>query len=92
MKKLIFLVQEYVEAKNKTELVAARQKIFEQSVKTFKEQMKDLFAAKTFKILKEVPPDAVLIEYADVMDDKIWEALRAAEIVSVVDSLVPSDI
>ena len=92
MKKLVFLIQEYVEAKNKTELAAAQQKVFQQSIKTFKEQMKDLFDAKSFKILKEVPPDAILIEYAEVMDVQMWESLRKAEIVSIVDAMIPNDI
>lgn len=97
MKKLIYLHQEYLDAKeeklNKGEAEAARQKIFDKSVQAFKEQMKELFTAKAFKILKDVPSEgAVLIEYAEVMDDKMWEALRAADIVSVVDSMIPSDI
>ena len=92
MKKLVFLVQEYVEGKNKAERETAQEKGFEASVKLFKEQMKDLFAAKAFKIVKEVPPDAVLIEYAEVIDNKMWEALRAADIVSIIDSIIPSDI
>lgn len=90
MKKLVFLNQEWVEAKNKTELEAKQQAAFENSVKSFKEQMKDL--AQAFKILKKIPPEAVLIEYADAVDDQMWVALRAADIVSIVDSMVPSDI
>lgn len=92
MRKLVFLNQEWVEAKNKTELEAARAKVFQESIKTFKEQMGKLFETKAFTILKEVPPEAVLIEYADVIDDQMWDALREADIVSIVDSLVPSDI
>jgi len=97
MKKLVFLVQEYLDTKegklNKSEIETARQKIFDKSLQAFKEQMKELFTAKAFQILKDVPAEgAIIIEYAEVMDDKIWQALRAAKIVEVVDSMVPSDI
>lgn len=96
MKKLIFLVQEYLEINKETvtkkELETAQKKLFDKSVKAFKGQMQELYAAKAFTILKEVSPDAVLIEYAEVLDDKMWEALRAADIVSIVDSTVPTDI
>jgi formyltetrahydrofolate hydrolase len=97
MKKLIILHQTYVDAKedklNKGEAEVARQKIFEQSVKTFKEQMKELLDVKFFKILKEVyAEDAVLVEYEEVLDERMWKAFRAADIINVVDSIVPSDI
>jgi hypothetical protein len=97
MKKLIILHQTYVDAKedklNKGEAEVARQKIFEQSVKIFKEQMGELYTSKTIKVLKNVPLElAVLVEYDEALDDKMWIAFRAADIVNVVDSMVPSDI
>ena len=93
MKKLIILVQEYIEKKlNKTEMEAARSKIFESSISLFKDQMGNLFTAKTFKILKKVSPDAILIEYPEIMEEKMWTALRKASIVSVVDSILPNNL
>lgn len=92
MKKLISLNQEYAETKNKIELEAARQKIFAQSVKIFKEQMGELWSSKVFKILKELPTDRVLIEYPEEVDEKMWEAFRSSAIVSIVDSIIPTDI
>ena len=93
MKKLIILHQEYPEAKNKTNKEVLRQEIFNNSVKIFKEQMKELLDVKFFKILKELYDEsAVLVEYEEVLDDRMWVAFRAADIVNIVDSAVPSDI
>lgn len=92
MKKLIFLIQEYLDVKeeklNKASAEVARQKLFSQSVKVFKDQMKDLFAAKAFKIVREMPPNAVIVEYADIMNEKMYEALRAADIVEIINSII----
>lgn len=96
MKKLIFLAQEYLDVNRETlskkELDIAQSKLFAKSVTAFKEQMKELYAAKVFQIVKELTPEAVLIEYAPAVDDQMWEALRAADIVSIVDSIIPNDI
>lgn len=97
MKKLIILHQEYLDAKeeklNKSQAEVAREKIFQQSVKTFKEQMGELYTSKAFKVLKEVPTEfAVLVEYSEVIDETMWKAFQAADIVNIVDSMVSSDI
>jgi|HubBroStandDraft_2_1064218.scaffolds.fasta_scaffold340227_1 hypothetical protein len=86
MKKLIFLKQEYLDTDkiNKTAEAAARNKLFQQSVEEFKKQLK----GHAYKIKKEVPYEAVLIDYADTIDDEMLEALRAADIVEIIDSLV----
>jgi len=96
MKKLIFLKQEYIDAKgqklNKEQAEEARVKTYQQSIETFKQQMGDLFTSKSFIILKEVPPETILIEYSEVVDDKMWAAFRISEIVSVVDSIIPKEL
>jgi len=92
MKRLIYLKQEYVEpAKlNKSELAAAQLKEFEKSVVLFKEQMKELLGAKAFKILPGLPPEAILIEFAEVIHDKLYDHLRQAEVVDSIDSFLPA--
>jgi hypothetical protein len=86
MKKLIFLKQEYLDTDkiSKTAEAAARNKLFQQSIEEFKKQLK----GRIFKIKKEVPYEAVLIDYADATDEQMTQALRAAEIVDIIDSLV----
>jgi len=93
MKKLIFLNQTYLDVKeaklNKIEANEERLKIFKQSVKIFKTQMEPLWSSKAFKILEEIPPDTVLIEYDEKLHEKMWELFYKADIVSVVDSIMP---
>jgi hypothetical protein len=90
MKKIIFLKQEWFETKGlkKTEISDAQEDLFQEYIKVFKEQMQNLLPAKSFKIIKEIPPNSVLIEYADAIDEQMWIALRAAEIVDIVDSMI----
>jgi hypothetical protein len=85
MKKLIFLKQEYVEPKglNKTKIKQAQQDIFQTSLTAFKQQMK----GHAYHLRKEIPPDAVLIEYADALNDEMIDALRQADIVDIIDGV-----
>jgi hypothetical protein len=93
MKRLIFLKQEYLDVKkeklNKEKAERAREVMFDESVIIFKEQMKASLVAKECKILKEFPPDSILIEFADTLQDKMYKALVDASIVDIIDSLVP---
>ena len=95
MKRLIFLKQEYLDVKkeklNKEKAEQAREIMFDESVLIFKEQMKELLIAKEFKILKEFPPDSVLIEFYDALQDKMYKAMVAASIVDIIDNLVPDN-
>jgi uncharacterized protein YnzC (UPF0291/DUF896 family) len=90
MKKLIFLKQEWLETKGlkKTEISNAQEDLFQEYIKLFKEQMKSLLITKSFKIIKETPPNSLLIEYLDEIDNQMWIALRAAKIVDVVDCMI----
>lgn len=94
MKKLIFLKQEYVESKglNKTRFKEAKLDCFKESIALFKEQLSQLLVTKSFRILKEVPPDGLLIEHTDELNETIWQALCQAEVVDVIDSIIPADI
>ena len=91
MKRCIFLKQEYVEPGQlkKPELAAAKDNQFKQTVLLFKSQMKEI--SKSFKILKELSPEAVVIEYADDLQDKMYEMLCAADIVQTIDSILPAE-
>jgi hypothetical protein len=95
MKRLIFLKQEYLDIKkeklNKEKASQAREVMFDESVIIFKEQMKVLLATKECKILKEFPPDSVLIEFADELQDKMYKAMVEASIVDIIDSAVPKN-
>ena len=95
MKRLIFLKQEYLDVKkeklNKEKASEAREVMFDESVVIFKEQMKELLASKTFRILKEFPPDSILIEFSDASQDQMYKAMVAASIVDIIDSLVPEE-
>jgi hypothetical protein len=90
MKRLIFLKQEYLDVKkeklNKERASAAREVMFDESVLIFKEQMKD--CSGLFKILKESPPDSILIEFPDELQDIIYKAMITASIVDVIDSII----
>lgn len=90
MKKIIFLKQEWLETKGlkKIEVSDAQEDLFQEYIKVFKEQMSSALPAKSFKIVKEMPPNSLLIEYSDAIDEQMWEALRAAEIVDIIDSMV----
>ena len=90
MKKIIFLKQEWLETKGlkKTEVSDAQEDLFQEYIKAFQEQMKELLPVKSFKIIEEIPPNSLLIEYSDTIDDQMWIALRAAEIVDIIDSMV----
>ena len=92
MQKLIFLKQEYLDADeeklSKKEAADLRQKHFLQTVIKFESQIKGIF----FKVLKELPPEALFIEYNDTDDEKIWECFHASDIVDIVDSIIPQNI
>ncbi len=77
MKRVIFLRTEY------------RKDVFPQCLQAFKTEMDELLSIKAFKIVKEYPPHSILIEYADIMHDKMYEALRKAPIVELIDSIIP---
>jgi hypothetical protein len=87
MKKLIYLKQEWLETKGlkKIDIANAKENIFKKSVELFRQQMKGL---KIFKILQEIPPDAILIEYAEIVEDQMMAALRATEVVDIIDSMI----
>ena len=90
MKKLIFLKQEWLETKGmkKLEISEAEKDIYQKSVKSFKEQLKFV----KHKILKEVPFNSIIIEYDDAIDEEMVAALLAADIVEVIDSMIPPGI
>ena len=93
MKKLIFLKQEYVDDKlTKTESIKAHEKIFQQSIVLFKKQSKELLDNKSFKILKEVRPDAILIEYSEDIHTRMYESLCKVDIVASIDSIIPKEL
>lgn len=90
MKKLIFLKQEWVDPKGlkKLEISESEKDIYQKSVKSFREQLKTI----KHKILKEIPPISILIEYDDVLEEEMTAALLAADIVEVIDSIIPPNI
>ena len=88
MRKLITLKQTWVDPKGlkKSQINEARDDFFDLSIKAFKDQMSDLWRNKSLKIIKEIPPDSLLVEYDDKLEEQMWVAFRAAEIVETVDS------
>jgi hypothetical protein len=90
MKKLIFLKQEWLETKGmkKSEISEAEKEIFQKSVKSFVEQLKSM----GYKILKEISPNSIIIEYDDALDEQTMAALQTANIVEIIDSMVPGNI
>ena len=94
MQKLIFLRQQYIDPTedklSKKETTSIQQNQFLQSVASFKEQMTSL--SKSFKIVKELPPDVLLIEHPDEICSEMYDALLAADIVEIIDSIIPQNI
>lgn len=88
MRKLITLKQEWVDPKGlkRSQVNEAKGDQFQESIAAFKEQMSELLPPKAFKILKEVLPESLLIEYADALDEQMWAALRSAIVVQTIDS------
>lgn len=94
MKKLIFLKQDYVDEKgiNKTTSIGIHEKNYLNSIVLFKSQMKDMLNDKSISILKEVRPDAILIEYSDVINDKVINRLRKADVVLTIDAIISKEL
>ncbi len=94
MKRLIFLKQEYVDETilNKSEVIKAYEKYFLQSIKSFKAQLKEQIDNNSFKILKEVRPNAILIEFDSEDYDKLYEKFCKADIVAIIDSIIPKEL
>lgn len=93
MQRLIFLRQQYIDPgdkQSKKETAVLQQKQFLQSVAAFKEQISPL--SKSFRITKQLPPEALLIEYRDDLAEDMYEALCSAESVEVIDSIIPHNI
>jgi hypothetical protein len=58
------------------------------SIKEFKKQAGIL----DFKVVKEYPTEAsVLIEFSDTKEQAMYDALRALDIVEMIDSMLPKD-
>lgn len=92
MRKLIVLKTEWFDASilKKSQEEERRKENFEESVKTFRGQMVELI--KDIKIVRQDPArEEILIEFQDKLWPEIYEALIAADIVSVIDSIVPED-
>lgn len=94
MKKTLTLNVEYLNAKKlkKVDELAAREALFKDSLASFKKQMKVLFESKAFKITKENwTENEIVIEFAEVIWEKLYAALCKADIVSIIDSIVHED-
>jgi len=95
MKRLIFLKVEYLDLEAKKISKAKEQELREglckDSVKLFKNQMKDWLADKKHKITKEYLVDIpqVLVEFPDAERDDAYDALRKSDIVESIDSYLP---
>jgi hypothetical protein len=95
MQRLIFLQQQYIDTtsedkQSKKETSALQQKQFLQSVAAFKEQMSPL--SKSFRITKQLQPEALLIEYGDDIADDMYKALISCDVVDIIDSIIPHNI
>jgi hypothetical protein len=90
VKKCIFLKQEYLDASKlkKADIVIAKDKIFQKSLLLFKKQMKKM----DFKIIQVLSPNSVVVEYSEAMDEQMFEALRAAQIVEIIDGILPTKV
>lgn len=92
MKRTIVLKVEYLDCSKlkKAEEEAQRQALFKQSVKTFHEQMGDL--DKSFKTLRQDwVREEVLIEFPEVVWEKLYPALLKADIVTLIDPFTYED-
>jgi hypothetical protein len=86
MKRLIILKVEWLK---KSEGQARHQEVFDDAIKQFKEQLNSFFETKTVKILKEYPESKeVLIEFPEIVWEKLNKGLIDAEVVSIIDSHV----
>lgn len=95
MKRLIFLKVEYLDLTgkkiNKAKEQEMRTQLCNDSIKQFKKEMKDWLDNKSIKITKEYAesePQAI-IEFEVKVMDEVYVALRASEIVDIIDSFLP---
>lgn len=93
MKRLIFLKMEYLDLNGKKvkkeEEDKLRLELCQTSIKEFKKEMKTWLDDKTVKIVKDYAPEPqVLIEFDEKKLDPVLDALRAADIVDIIDSIV----
>ena len=91
MKKIIMLEVEWLDTKKlkKSEEPTKRQELFDDAIKLFKEQLKTFFDTKTVKILKEnLEYKEIVIEFPEVIWEKLHKELIAAPVVTIIDSLV----
>jgi hypothetical protein len=92
MQKLIFLRQEYIDPSvdnlSKKEVADLQQKQFLQSIELFNAQM----IGQSFKAVKYIPADAILIEYDDALNDAMYKVLCSADVVDIIDSIIPQNI
>ena len=93
MKRTIVLKVEYLDCSKlkKAEEEDQRQTLFKQAVKTFHQQMGEL--DKSFKTLRQDwVREEVLIEFPEVAWDKLYQALIAADIVSLIDAFTYDEV
>lgn len=98
MKREVYLNVEYLEVEGKKISKVDEQKLREglckDSIKLFKSQMKNWLSAKDHKITKEYFSfePSVVIQFPDEDRDVTYDMLRAADIVSSIDSFLrPED-
>ena len=91
MKKTIVLKTDYLDTSTMTPVLAAKKQeiLFRPALKDFHQQMAEI---KTFKVLREnVIRSEIVIEFPEAEWEKLYEALRAADIVLLIDSSVYED-
>ena len=94
MKRLIFLKMDYLDLEGKkikkAEEDKLRLELCQKSIKEFKKELKVLLDDKTIKIVKDHSPEPqVLIEFDEKKLELVLAALRAADIVDIIDAMVP---
>jgi hypothetical protein len=95
MKRNIYLKTEYFDLNdkkfNKTQQQEAILKNCQDSIKEFKDGMKELISNKTVKVIKDYAPESqVLIQFDDDKRDEVVCKLISLSIVDTIDSFLPS--
>jgi Flp pilus assembly CpaF family ATPase len=93
-RRLIFLKMEYLDLKGKKvkkeEEQKLREELCQQSIKQFKKELKTLLDDKSIKLVKDYSPEPqILIEFDEKKLEPVLEALRSADIVEVIDAMLP---
>lgn len=94
MKRLIILKQEWLDPKGKDKAAQYKEQvaICKNSVKEFRDGIKELIANKSVKIIREYDIVAqVIIEFDEKNIDVVYKQLRSLNIVETIDTHLPKE-